>query len=358
MDDTVAALVGALKERGMWSSTLFAFASDNGGPIYRPGGANNHPLKGGKYSDWEGGVRANAFLAGGALPPAAAGKAYDGLFSVADWYSTFCELAGEDPADLEAQQANTWLRARRLPQLPPVDGVSHWAALSGRSAPPRSEVHLSAQALLVARGRALYKIVTGEQPYSRWTGSVYPNCSAPAAGPGVQQPLFADLRVLGRRLSVSADPHEEAALTWQQDCGAAGCLFDVASDPSEHADLSDALPALRAELAALLTDRNRGNFAPRRGISSLRACAEGVRNGGYYGPFVDVASAYSPSPPATAAQRERDAAYLLRVAALSEPPAKRAFQAFYETLWAATRNASWRKLDSCLPQLDLPVTAT
>ena len=46
-------------------------------------------------------------------------------------YSTFCELAGEDPADLEAQQANAWLRARRLPQLPPVDGVSHWAALAG-----------------------------------------------------------------------------------------------------------------------------------------------------------------------------------------------------------------------------------
>ena len=59
-----------------------------GGPIYRPGGANNHPLKGGKYSDWEGGVRANAFLAGGALPPAAAGRAYDGLFSVADWFAT------------------------------------------------------------------------------------------------------------------------------------------------------------------------------------------------------------------------------------------------------------------------------
>ena len=58
------------------------------------------------------------------------------------------------------------------------------------------------------------------------------------------------------------------------------CLFDVASDPSEHADLSDALPALRAELASLLADRNRGNFAPRRGVSSLRACAEGVRNGG------------------------------------------------------------------------------
>jgi len=40
-------------------------------------------------------------------------------------YSTFCELAGEDPADLEAEQANAWLRARRLPQLPPVDGISH-----------------------------------------------------------------------------------------------------------------------------------------------------------------------------------------------------------------------------------------
>ena len=31
------------------------FVGDNGGAIYKPGSGNNHPLKGGKYSDWEGG---------------------------------------------------------------------------------------------------------------------------------------------------------------------------------------------------------------------------------------------------------------------------------------------------------------
>ena len=46
-------------------------------------------------------------------------------------------------------------------------------------------------------------------------------------------------------------------------------------------------------------------FGGSRGVSSHLP--------GYYGPFVDVASAYSPSPPATAAQRERDAASLIRV---------------------------------------------
>merc|ERR1712137_1091900 len=94
MDDTVGELVAALTDRGMWARTLLAFAADNGGPIYEPGAANNHPLKGGKYSDWEGGVRVSAFLAGGVVPLGRRGEAFDGLMSVADWYATFCTLAG------------------------------------------------------------------------------------------------------------------------------------------------------------------------------------------------------------------------------------------------------------------------
>ena len=38
-----------------------------------PGSGNNHPLKGGKYSDWEGGVRTNAFIAGVPLRASATG---------------------------------------------------------------------------------------------------------------------------------------------------------------------------------------------------------------------------------------------------------------------------------------------
>ena len=38
----------------MYDNTLIIFTSDNGGPIYEPGAASNHPLRGGKYNDWQG----------------------------------------------------------------------------------------------------------------------------------------------------------------------------------------------------------------------------------------------------------------------------------------------------------------
>jgi arylsulfatase I/J len=57
MDDAVGEFVAALRRKQLWEETLFAFMSDNGGPVYQPGAANNHPLKGGKFSDWEGAAR-------------------------------------------------------------------------------------------------------------------------------------------------------------------------------------------------------------------------------------------------------------------------------------------------------------
>ena len=48
----------------MYDNTLIIFTSDNGGPIYEPGAASNHPLRGSKYNDWEGGVRTNAWVSG------------------------------------------------------------------------------------------------------------------------------------------------------------------------------------------------------------------------------------------------------------------------------------------------------
>lgn len=51
----------------MYDNTLIIFTSDNGGPIYEPGAASNHPLRGSKYNDWEGGVRTNAFVSGESL---------------------------------------------------------------------------------------------------------------------------------------------------------------------------------------------------------------------------------------------------------------------------------------------------
>ena len=86
MDDAVKTVVNAFKKKGLWDNTLVVFTSDNGGPTYAPGSANNWPLKGGKYSDWEGGVKTVAFMSGGAVPEANRGTTFDGIVSIADWY--------------------------------------------------------------------------------------------------------------------------------------------------------------------------------------------------------------------------------------------------------------------------------
>ncbi len=85
MDEAVGEIEAVLKKKGMWDKTLLVFISDNGGPIYVPGNSNNFPLKGGKSSDWEGGVRTVAFVSGGFVPEVNRGAVYGGVISIADW---------------------------------------------------------------------------------------------------------------------------------------------------------------------------------------------------------------------------------------------------------------------------------
>ncbi len=55
MDDAIGRVVGTLKAEGVWENTLLFFISDNGGPLAQT--ANNTPLRAGKHSDYEGGIR-------------------------------------------------------------------------------------------------------------------------------------------------------------------------------------------------------------------------------------------------------------------------------------------------------------
>merc|ERR1712196_765670 len=138
----------------MWENTLMVVSSDNGGPIYylrgMYGGATNWPLKGGKLSDWEGGVRVNAFVTGGAVPTTKRGTKLDDYIHIADWYTTFCAIAGIDHTDTRAAKAN----------LPPVDGVDHSQLLLGAASHGtgnRTEIHHSVRALTQGR----WKLITG-----------------------------------------------------------------------------------------------------------------------------------------------------------------------------------------------------
>jgi arylsulfatase A-like enzyme len=55
MDDAIGKVLTTLKTEGVWENTLLFFISDNGGPLAQS--ADNTPLRGGKHTDYEGGIR-------------------------------------------------------------------------------------------------------------------------------------------------------------------------------------------------------------------------------------------------------------------------------------------------------------
>ena len=245
LDDVVGELVDALKKKGMWDNLLFATSSDNGGPAYSGGGANNYPLKGGKASDWQGGVRVNAFVSGGAVPQKMKGQKTPGKMHLADWYATFCALAGVDPTDERAAKA----------KLPPIDSMNMWPLLSGETdKSPREDVPVSNVTLISGD----YKILTGNVNQAGWTGPHYPNTTNPHGGiPTVQR------------------------------CGDTGCLYNIMNDPEERVNLADKEPAILKQMQMKLAKYQATYFNPDRGKVWPGACNTAVNTyGGFWGPFL------------------------------------------------------------------------
>ena len=120
------------------------YSSDNGGSISNHGGfaGNNWPLRSGKMTNFEGGVRVPAFITGGLVPMRMRGKTLDGYIAMADWYSTMLSIAGV-PDDAKS--------VGDPDDLPAVDGLNMWPYLSGEAeASPRNEI-VRARAARAAR---------------------------------------------------------------------------------------------------------------------------------------------------------------------------------------------------------------
>ncbi len=274
LDTQVGVVVAALRARGFWDNMLFVMVSDNGGPLYAAGnlsappalqdieGGNNWPLRGGKGSNTEGGVRVPAFVTGGILPAASRGTELTGFVSSEDWYPTFCALAGVEAADSRAAAAG----------LPSVDGFNLWPMLSGASASTPRTAHFlgtpgtDGQTLVqgVIRVADGWKLLLDAVGPSFWTGQVYPNASSQrAAAP----PALA-----------CGDPATGTGL---------GCLFNILTDPHETVNVAAALPGTVAELRKLIALAQKGVYSPSRGPADPeRFCSQAIENGGFVGPFL------------------------------------------------------------------------
>ena len=208
-------------------------------------------------SNTEGGVRVNAFATGGLIPPAMRGTRSGAFIAIEDWYATFCALAGVEAADARAAAAG----------LPPPDGHDLWPLLSsatpatpGRAAHFLGSSDATGQTLVqgVIRVADGWKLLLGGVGPAFWTGPVYPNASSQRDTP--PPPL---------------------------DCGSAGCLFNVLTDPHETQDVAAAHPGTVAELRQLIAQAQAGVYSPHRGDPDPeRFCSQVIENGGFVGPFL------------------------------------------------------------------------
>lgn len=205
-DEAIGQIVAALKAANMETNTLIIFSSDNGG--VQPGIRTlNTPLRDGKGTIYEGGVRSGAFAVLPGIIPA--GKKVSPPVQLADWYPTLLKLTGANPA-----------------QTLPVDGKDIWPLLTVGKAPDRDAL------LIVGTSPNRTAVRMGD-----WKLLVNPNHSQ------------------GRR----GDPEDEAETpaTTEQGSGSIE-LYDLAHDISETTNLAAAQPErvkmMRARMDAMMKD--------------------------------------------------------------------------------------------------------
>lgn len=212
-------------------------------------------------NNWEGGIRVAALLAGGALPEAVRGGTLEGFIHEADWYATFCYLAGVDPTDDAAAEAG----------LPPIDSLNVWPLISGANlTSPRVEWSLTpfgedftsangsralhgGDAGFMAEGR--YKLLWGSVAQAGWCGQIHPNLT---------------------------QPWDSFAMV--ANCSS-GCLFDVLTDPNEHNDLAASMPEKVQEIYQKMVAAEQDWFDPDRGEPDARAC-DLAESSGFWQPFL------------------------------------------------------------------------
>jgi arylsulfatase A-like enzyme len=202
MDEAVGQIAAAIDAAGMRQDTLFIFASDNGGPA--PGRVtDNGPLRAGKGSLYEGGVRVCAFATwAGKIP---AGSVVRAPLHIVDWYPTLLRLAGA-----------------KIEQSLPLDGRDAWAALTEGASSPHEDILVN---------------VT----------------------PGAGALRMGDWKlVLGGGLETE-DENETA----RPRAGKKPELFNLANDPGEKTNLAAAEPARLHEMSARLAVYAQQQTAPK-----------------------------------------------------------------------------------------------
>ncbi|XP_067949759.1 arylsulfatase B-like [Watersipora subatra] len=238
LDNIVGETMKALKDADLDDNTIIVFSSDNGGAGTSAtfGGleyyANNYPLRNGKNSYTDGGVRTPTIYYDPRLSSTTQGTSRDFLIHVSDWLPTFVELGKLNP--------------NRITLFGGIDGKSQVSNLQSTYNNPVTRKYLVRSEMLVALSDATgdinnpsdcatedaayrwrdWKLIYGDQYYLRDPATVASEWPKPEESPELPEITGDDChRTVGGQRVVR-------------------CLFNLANDPSEQHNLFDDNPSI------------------------------------------------------------------------------------------------------------------
>ncbi|RLU26301.1 hypothetical protein DMN91_000095 [Ooceraea biroi] len=268
LDDSVGRIVHSLGDRGMLRNSLILFLTDNGAaPIGKSRNyGSNYPLRGMKYTLYEGGVRGVAALWSPRLRKAA--RVCDELMHITDWLPTLYSAAGGDLQDLGE-----------------IDGVDQWRMLSEGHPRTREKLLLNIDEISRTEGAIYkqYKLIRGSIEGGYYDGYYRYLENIVLKDPRVERkkveedtPSYTDT-VLRSTVSQSITHHLGGPVTQPSTmvqlrrdatvhcqsfmyynnnsfttCNVTECLFDIDKDPCETKNIAEQFPRMARELDLFL----------------------------------------------------------------------------------------------------------
>ncbi|XP_055334651.1 arylsulfatase B-like [Paramacrobiotus metropolitanus] len=269
LDESFKRLYDALVNKDVLNNTIIVFLTDNGAPVPPAAtflrGSNhgsNWPLRHGKGTLFEGGVRTPAFIWTPMIPKR--GRISNQLVHITDWLPTLYEAAGGNLGDLNS-----------------MDGVSQWQTLlRGLEDGPRTEVLLNinpmnGQAGLVYRDvdGSLYKYVAGSVFDNTFTGW------SRTEGTTMDNPMT---MFSAAAIKCNFQPGTEVSpcRSWEK-----ACLFDLLNDPCETNNIADSNPSMLNLLSQKIQAYNSTSAVPLVRAFDLRS--DPANWDGVWAPWLD-----------------------------------------------------------------------